>query len=262
MPSDDQLLSDLQRTDQAIKTAVGSSPRLFCPADANFTDLQCDTVNKQFGYTVIYWGRGFTRPQRQGGGGHDQHHRFADKAGLDHHVVGHQCEFRGGVAAGDRYHAHQQGLQIRDRPRAHRLGLRQETADTRTITSSTAPASTPSTSAGTPAPVTTSTSGYHPFGVQSPGGSSGASVPDRCPQLAGAVRRKEVGSLVDPSGASCEVAVCGWTAPIENPPHNESALLLWLLALALFITVWLYPVSLMAARARRALFYFVWYGSD
>ena len=53
--TDDELLSDLQRTDQAIKTAIGSSPHLFSPFDLSFTSVQCDTVNKQFGYTVIYW---------------------------------------------------------------------------------------------------------------------------------------------------------------------------------------------------------------
>ena len=49
------MLSDLQRTDQAIKAATGSSPRYFSPFDTTFTDVQCDTVNKQFGYTMIYW---------------------------------------------------------------------------------------------------------------------------------------------------------------------------------------------------------------
>jgi peptidoglycan-N-acetylglucosamine deacetylase len=53
--SDTQLLSDLQRTDQAIKAATGNSPRFFSPFDTTFTDVQCDTVNKQFGYTVIFW---------------------------------------------------------------------------------------------------------------------------------------------------------------------------------------------------------------
>lgn len=53
--TDEQLLQDLQRTDQAIKTALGNSPRLFSPFDLSFTSVQCDTVNKQFGYTMIFW---------------------------------------------------------------------------------------------------------------------------------------------------------------------------------------------------------------
>ena len=53
--SDQQLLSDLERTDQAIRTATGSSPHYFCPFDTTFSDVQCDTVFKQFAYKVIYW---------------------------------------------------------------------------------------------------------------------------------------------------------------------------------------------------------------
>lgn len=54
-PTDDQLMADLQHADLAIKAAIGNSPRLFSPAEESFTSVQCDTVNKQLGYTVIYW---------------------------------------------------------------------------------------------------------------------------------------------------------------------------------------------------------------
>jgi peptidoglycan/xylan/chitin deacetylase (PgdA/CDA1 family) len=50
-----QWLTDLQHTDQAIKLATGRSPRYYSPFDAAFSDVQCDTVSKQFGYKVIYW---------------------------------------------------------------------------------------------------------------------------------------------------------------------------------------------------------------
>ena len=53
--TDQQLLADLQRTDLAIRTATGNSPRYFSPFDTTFTDVQCDTVYKQLGYKVIYW---------------------------------------------------------------------------------------------------------------------------------------------------------------------------------------------------------------
>ncbi len=53
--SDASWHSDMARTDQAIKLAAGRSPRLFCPFDKDFSEQECDQMNKDFGYKVIFW---------------------------------------------------------------------------------------------------------------------------------------------------------------------------------------------------------------
>ena len=64
--TDDELLQDLQRADQAIKAATGSSPKLYSPTDLSFTSVQCDTVNKQYGYTTIFWSVDSTTDKAKG----------------------------------------------------------------------------------------------------------------------------------------------------------------------------------------------------
>ena len=53
--SDDAVRSQLRRTDDAIKTAMGSSPTLLRPPYGNITAHQKKWINQEFGYKIALW---------------------------------------------------------------------------------------------------------------------------------------------------------------------------------------------------------------
>ena len=53
--SDDGVRSQLRRTDDAIKSAIGSSPTLLRPPYGNITAHQKKWINQEFGYKIALW---------------------------------------------------------------------------------------------------------------------------------------------------------------------------------------------------------------
>ena len=53
--SDDAVRSQLRRTDDAIKTAMGSHPTLLRPPYGNITAHQKKWINQEFGYKIVLW---------------------------------------------------------------------------------------------------------------------------------------------------------------------------------------------------------------
>ncbi|SRR5579862_96916 len=53
--SDEKLRSQMQRTDDAIKAAIGHSPAIMRPPYGDLYPAQRKLVNKEFGYKIIIW---------------------------------------------------------------------------------------------------------------------------------------------------------------------------------------------------------------
>lgn len=53
--SDDGIRSQLRRTDDAIKTAIGTSPILLRPPYGSITARQKKWINQEFGYKIVLW---------------------------------------------------------------------------------------------------------------------------------------------------------------------------------------------------------------
>ena len=53
--SDDGVRSQIRRTDDAIKSAIGSSPTLLRPPYGSITARQKKWINQEFGYKIVLW---------------------------------------------------------------------------------------------------------------------------------------------------------------------------------------------------------------
>jgi peptidoglycan-N-acetylglucosamine deacetylase len=53
--SDDSVRSQIRRTDEAIKNAIGSSPTLLRPPYGSITTRQKKWINQEFGYKIVLW---------------------------------------------------------------------------------------------------------------------------------------------------------------------------------------------------------------
>jgi peptidoglycan/xylan/chitin deacetylase (PgdA/CDA1 family) len=84
---DESVRAELQKTDDAIRTAIGVRPVLMRPPYGSITARQKKWINSEFGYRIILWDVDPLDWKRPGSGCRDEPHRSGNAPWLDHSLA-------------------------------------------------------------------------------------------------------------------------------------------------------------------------------